>query len=51
MILKDIPENEETECENTENIISKKEEIITGDLEDGNIIGSMDVKALALTLI
>ena len=46
MLLKDIPENEETECENTEDLISILDEVNQEGLDDGYIIGSMDVKSL-----
>lgn len=46
MLLKDIPEDAETECENTEDLIAKIDEVNARSLGDGFIIGSMDVKSL-----
>ena len=47
-ILKDIPENEESECEITEDLISKIDEVNERGLQGEYIIGSMDVKSLSL---
>ena len=45
-ILKDILESEESEFENTEDLISKIDEVNERELQGEYIIGSMDVKSL-----
>ena len=45
-ILENTTENEETECENTEDLISEFQRINETEISDSLIIGSMDVKAL-----
>ena len=46
MFLKDVTENEPTECENTEDLIAKFKEINVNGVGADVQIGSMDVKAL-----
>ena len=46
MLLKDIPEDEESECENTEDLISRIDEVNVEGLEGEYIIGSMGVTSL-----
>ena len=46
MLLQDIPEGEDTECENTEDLISTFEETNSIELNRNHIIRSMDVNAL-----
>ena len=46
MILQDVTEDELTECENTEDLKAKFEEVNEKGISSSTIIGSMDVKAL-----
>ena len=46
MLPQDIPEGEDTQCENTEDLVSTIEEANSIELNRNHIIGSMDVNAL-----
>ena len=46
MLLRDVTDNEPTECENTEDLIAKFNEVNTTGVHEDAIIGSLDVKAL-----
>ena len=46
MLLRDVTDNEPAECENTEDLIAKLNEVNINGVHEDAIIGSLDVKAL-----